>query len=178
MTARKSAPASTSGPQFSWVMPPIAQHGTIVVSLQSRSTSGSARIFRPAFGRAREKRAEGDVVGAGLGGGDRAVATGAAGHADDAVGPQQPPRLGIGHVLLADMDAVATEFGGEIGPVVHDKGDIVRLRDRLQHRGRPANRVVVDILEPQLQAGDIAAGQPASRSFANLSGSNAGGVIR
>ena len=159
MTARKSAPASTSGPQFSWVMPPIAQHGTIVVSLQSRSTSGSARNLRPGFGGAGEKGAERDIVGAGLGGGDRAIAAAAAGHPDDAVGPQEPARLGVGHVLLADMDAVAIELGGEIGTVVHDESDGVRLRYRLQHRGRAPDRGVVDIFEPQLQAGDIAARQ-------------------
>ena len=33
------------------------------------------------------------------------------------------------------------------------------LRDRLQDRGRAADRGVVDLLQPQLQAGDIAAGE-------------------
>ena len=89
----------------------------------------------------------------------RAVAAVAAGNADDAVGAQQPARLGIGHVVLADMHPVASEFGGEVGAVVHDEGDAARLRDRLQDPGRAPHRVVVHILQAQLQAGDIAAGQ-------------------
>src|SRR5262249_34894488 len=64
------------------------------------------------LGHAWEEGAKGDVVGAGFGGGDRAVPAGAAGHADDAVGAQQAPGLGIGRVFLADMRAVAVEFGG------------------------------------------------------------------
>ena len=55
------------------------------------------------------------------------------------------------------MDAVAIELGGEVGPVVHDKGDAALLGDRLQHRGGGADRLVVDILQAQLHAGDIAA---------------------
>jgi hypothetical protein len=45
MTARKSAPASTSGPQLSCVMPPIAQQGITVVSLHHSRISGLARCF-------------------------------------------------------------------------------------------------------------------------------------
>jgi hypothetical protein len=57
------------------------------------------------------------------------------------------------------MDAVAAELGGEVGPVVEDEGDAAGLRDRAQDRGGTADRVVVDVLQPQLQAGDVAAGE-------------------
>ncbi len=111
------------------------------------------------LGAARKKRAERDIIGAGLGGGNGAVAARAAGHSDDAVGTEQAPRLGIGHVLFADMDAVAIELGGEVGAVVHDKGDAVLLRDRLQHGRGPPDYAVIDLLQAQLQARHIAAGQ-------------------
>src|SRR5690606_35084905 len=40
---RKSAPAVTSGPQLSGVMPPIATEGTVATSFHQASRSGSAR---------------------------------------------------------------------------------------------------------------------------------------
>ena len=120
------------------------------------------------LGRAREEAAEGDVVGAGLGGLDREMAAVIAGDADDAVGAEEPARLGIGRVLLADMDAVAAGGEREVGPVVHDEGDVARLRDRPQHVGGAADRVVVDILEAKLHAGDVAGierlGEPRRRT--------------
>src|SRR5438132_7845186 len=91
---------------------------------------GPGAIFGARLGRAREKRAEGDVIGADLGGDQGAMTAVAAGHPDDAVGAEQAARLGIGHVFLADMDAVAIEFGGKVGPVVHDEGDTALSRDR------------------------------------------------
>src|SRR5215472_14950314 len=45
ITARKSAPASTSGAQFAAVIPPIATHGSSIRSDHQRSVSGSARVF-------------------------------------------------------------------------------------------------------------------------------------
>src|SRR4051794_38726755 len=66
------------------------------------------------LGAAREKRAEGDVVGADLGSDDGAVPAIAAGHPDDAVRAQKPARLVIWRILLADMHAIAIELGGEI----------------------------------------------------------------
>src|SRR5439155_8578333 len=102
---------------------------------------------------------ERDVVGAGLGGNNRAMPAVAAGDPDDPVGPEEPARLVIRRVLLADMHAVAAELGGKVGAVVHDEGDAALLRDRLQDlRGAP-DRGIVDLLQPQLQAGDIAAGE-------------------
>jgi len=111
-------------------MPPMAQHGTTVVSLQSRISSGSAWCLAAlvVLGRG----AEGDVVRTGFGGGDGAVAAGTAGHPDYVVRAQEPPSLGVGHVLLADMHPVAIEFGGEVGAVVHDERDPAILGDRLQ----------------------------------------------
>ncbi len=56
------------------------------------------------------------------------------------------------------MHPVAIELGGEIGAVVHDERDIAILGYRLQNsRGAP-DRVVVDLFQTQLQAGDVAAG--------------------
>jgi hypothetical protein len=120
---------------------------------------GVGAVFRAGFGRAREERAKGDVVGAGFSGDQRAMAARAAGHANDPVGAEQPPRLGIGRVLFADMDAVAIEFGGEVWAVVHDERDAAVLRDRLQYPRRTPDDVVVNIFEPQLEGGDIAAGE-------------------
>ena len=83
----------------------------------------------------------------------------AAGHPDDALGAEEPARLGVRRILLADMHPVAVEFGGKVGPVVHDERDAALLRNRLQDpRGTP-DRGVVDLLQPELQAGDIAPGE-------------------
>src|SRR5690348_7362392 len=46
MTARKSAPASTSTRQFCGVIPPMAQQGTVMVSLHQRKISGSFPAMR------------------------------------------------------------------------------------------------------------------------------------
>ena len=43
-TARKSAPASTTGPQFSGVIPPIATHGVCMVSCQIDRVSRSQEV--------------------------------------------------------------------------------------------------------------------------------------
>ena len=43
-TARKSAPAATSGRQFWGVIPPMATQGISMVSCQMARTSASARI--------------------------------------------------------------------------------------------------------------------------------------
>ena len=109
--------------------------------------------------RAREEGAERDIIGAHLGGDHRAVPAVAAGHPDDAVGSEEAARLGIGHILFADMDAVAIEFSGEVRPVVHDESDAALLRDRLQNASRVADRAVLDALQAQLQARNIAAGE-------------------
>src|SRR5260221_4731056 len=125
---------------------PVAQHIRVGAMLRRLGAAG-------------EKRAESDVIRAGFGRGDRAMAAVAAGHANNPVGAEKTPRLRIGGVLLADMHAVAIELGGEVRAVVHDEGDAEILCDRLQDARRAPDRVVVDILEAQLQAGDIAAGK-------------------
>jgi hypothetical protein len=57
------------------------------------------------------------------------------------------------------MHAIAIQFGGEIGAVVHDEGDAALLRDRLQNARRLPDRRVVAFFQAQLQAGDIATGE-------------------
>jgi hypothetical protein len=57
------------------------------------------------------------------------------------------------------MDPITIELGGQIRPVVHDEGDPALLRDRLQDAGGAANGRIIDVLEAQLQARDIAAGE-------------------
>jgi hypothetical protein len=79
-----------------------------------------------------------------------------AGDADDAVGPEEPPRLGIGRVLLAHMDAVAAGRRGEVGPVIEEKRDATLLGDRTEDIAGAPNRVVVDVLQTQLHRGDVA----------------------
>ena len=79
--------------------------------------------------------------------------------ADLPVGPDNAPRLGIAHVLLADMDAVAIELERQIGPVVHDEGDAALLADRPQRVGNAGDRAVVNAFEAQLEGRDIAAVQ-------------------
>jgi hypothetical protein len=57
------------------------------------------------------------------------------------------------------MHPVAIELGRKIRPVVHDEGDTALLRDRQEDAGGTTDRRIVDILEAQLQARDIAAGE-------------------
>src|SRR4051794_14773565 len=116
-------------------------------------------VFRRELCDARKERAEGDIVGPGFRRDESAMAAVAAGHADNAVRSQQTTRLLIGGVLLADMHPVAIELGGKVGTIVHNERDITRLGNRLQNAGGAADRVVLQILEPQLQTGDIAASQ-------------------
>jgi hypothetical protein len=54
------------------------------------------------------------------------------------------------------MDAVAAQLDGEVGPVVHDEGDVAFLRDGPQHVGGAPDGVVVHVLQAKLKAGDIA----------------------
>ena len=108
------------------------------------------------LGLGREKRAKGDVIGAGLGRLDGKVTAVVTGDADDGRWPEQPPRLGIAGILLAEMDAVAAGGFGEIGAVVHQKGDVVLLRHRHQRIRGAADRIVGGFLQAKLQAGDIA----------------------
>lgn len=108
------------------------------------------------FGAAREKCPERYIICPGLGCNQGSVPTIAAGHPDDAVGPEEASSLGIGHVVFADMHPVAIELRREIRPVVHDEGDAALLRDRLKHASRTPDFIVRDVLQPKLEASDIA----------------------
>src|SRR6185312_7362105 len=110
------------------------------------------------FGLGREEGAKGDIVGAGLARLHGQVPAVMTGDADDAAG-QQPPRLGVGGILLADMDAVAAQFGGKVGPVVQDEGSAGRLYHGAQRIHRAADFLIADVLQAQLERGDIAAFQ-------------------
>jgi hypothetical protein len=78
-----------------------------------------------------------------------------AGHADDGVGADDAPRLGVGRVGLADMDAVGAARRGDVGPIVDDEGDVARLAGRTEQVAGVAQRLVVEILEAELNAGDV-----------------------
>jgi hypothetical protein len=54
------------------------------------------------------------------------------------------------------MHPVAIELRREIRPVVHDEGDAALLRDRLKHAGRTPDFIIRDVLQPKLDASDIA----------------------
>ena len=55
------------------------------------------------------------------------------------------------------MHAVAVELHREVGPVVHDEGDVALLADRPQRVGGARDRGVVDVLQAQLEGRDVAA---------------------
>ena len=84
-------------------------------------------------------------------------ARGLAGHPDLTLGADDAARLGVGHVVLADMHAVAVELHREVGPVVHEEGDAALLADRAQGVGGAGDGGVVDALQTQLEGRDIAA---------------------
>jgi hypothetical protein len=53
------------------------------------------------------------------------------------------------------MDAVGAARGGDVGAVVDDEGGVARLHDRAQRVAGALQRVVVDVLETELDAGDV-----------------------
>ena len=79
-----------------------------------------------------------------------------AGDANDLVEPQQAPGFLVGGVFLADMDPVGVQGEGEVRPVVHDKGDAAILRDRAEPAADFHDFFVRQVLQAQLQAGDVA----------------------
>ena len=79
-----------------------------------------------------------------------------AGDADNAAG-QGGARRRIARIFLADMDAVAAQFGGKIWPVVQDEGRAMGLHHRAQDVHRAADLVIADMLEAELERGHIAA---------------------
>src|SRR6185503_13719315 len=82
---------------------------------------GAGAVFGTGLCHARKERSERDVVGAGFRGDNGAVPAVATGDSDNAVGTQKAARIVVGHVLLADMHAVAIELGRKVRPVVHDE---------------------------------------------------------
>jgi hypothetical protein len=80
-----------------------------------------------------------------------------AGDPDDAVGADLAPRLGIGGVVLADMDAVGAGRGGDGGIVVDDEGDVAVLDDGAEAPGGAQEGGLVDVLQAKLDAGHDAA---------------------
>jgi len=113
------------------------------------------------FGACVKECTERNIVRTGLCRLEREVPGIMASHADNCVVPQQSPGVCIGGILLADMDAVAAKFSGEVGPVVQDKRDVVFLGDRQQFTDctvdfRIRHGCFVGPLEAQLQASDIA----------------------
>ena len=81
------------------------------------------------------------------------------GDADDRVRSQQPARLRIRHVRLADMRSITAIARRQVRPIVDDESDIMRVRDRHQHIDRTPDRRVVDLFQSKLQTGDITAAQ-------------------
>ncbi len=79
-----------------------------------------------------------------------------AGDADDPIGADQPARLLVRSILLADMDAIAARLGGEIGPVVEQEGGAAPLRDRLQDVAGAPDVVIGGLFQAKLHAGDVA----------------------
>ena len=80
-----------------------------------------------------------------------------AGDAHLPVGSDDPARLGIGHVVLADMHAVAVEFHRQVWPVVHDQRRVALLADRPQRVGDAGDLVVGNVLQPELESRNVAA---------------------
>jgi hypothetical protein len=80
-----------------------------------------------------------------------------AGDADLALEADDTTGLGVGHVVLADMHAVAIERHGEVGPVVHDEGHAALLAERPQGVGSARDGRIVHALQAQLEGRDIAA---------------------
>ena len=107
------------------------------------------------LGRGREKGAERDVIGPLFARFHGQMARIVAGDADDAVA-QRLAGIGIGGILLADMDAVAAGLEGEVGAVVQQNGDAAPLRRRAQHVHHATQIVVGQVLQADLDTGDVA----------------------
>ena len=120
---------------------------------------------RDPLGRRWEEGAEGDVIRPGVSGFESQFARRLAGNADDGVVANLSPGIRIGCVVLPDMNAVASQLCGKIGPVVHDESNIAILRHRAQNFCGPAKIVVGNPFKPELNAGDIPAIQRRRQCF-------------
>jgi len=72
------------------------------------------------------------------------------GDADNGFG-QQATGFCITGIFLPDMNAVTAQLGGQVGPVVQDKGGAVGLHDGAQGVHRAADLVIADMLQAQLE---------------------------
>ena len=74
-------------------------------------------------------------------------------YADDLVRAQQPPRLGSGHILLPDVDAVGVAELGQRDVVVEDEGDVVRFAQSADLPRLGQQGGIVQLFFPQLDHG-------------------------
>ena len=155
-TARKSAPARTSGAQFSGVMPPMAQHGSSIISdhhAQDFRIEQVRHLLRAWTERTRRTRR-------------------------NPRRPRRPASPGRGcpcrsrpSVRSGPISARAWRAGmsscptctpsqpvgtHQIGAVVQQERHVARLRHRPQHVDRPPPRIVIDVLQPQLHRRHVA----------------------
>ena len=66
----------------------------------------------------------------------------------------------------------------QVGAVVQQERDAARLGDRQQRLDRPADGVVVDVLQPDLQRRHVAGIERRGQQVGEAGRSRAGGVIR
>jgi hypothetical protein len=83
------------------------------------------------------------------------MARGVAGDAQD-LAIQQHPRPGMVAITLAQMRPIAAQPRGGLRVIIEDKGHIARLGDGHELLHCAGHHIGRRILQPQLQAGDIA----------------------
>ena len=76
------------------------------------------------------------------------------------------------------MDAIAAQFGGEIGPVIEDEGRAVALHDRAQRVAGAADFVIAGMLEAQLEAAISPPSSAARKGMTKFAGESFGGETR
>ena len=133
-------------------MPPIANHGTVSVAAAARRRLETARDR--ILLRRRRERGDPDVVRAG-----DVVELGRRrdGEPEQPIGTDERTRLVDRHVTPADVDAVGTARLDEVGTVVEDEERAVRARTPRGTARGGDERIVVELLVPQLDDVDAAA---------------------
>ena len=130
--------------------PPFTYEITIVKTggptQQNFDFAGGFRLFGSGW----VEGAKSDIIGPGLTCLHRQMARIVTGDADDLVFADSRAGLGIGHIVLSDMDTVSTELGRQIGPVVEEERDAAALSNRYQHFHSAGDVVVRHILEAKL----------------------------
>ena len=131
---------STAG-ALATVMPPIATHGHHHGFAPARSSSISAWVLGSLVGWGRKRRRRHSRRPPRRF--HRQLAAIVAGDAHyAATRPIRGARCRHKSLFLADMHPVAAQFGGELGPVVEDKGRACRLHHGTQQIGGAADRIV------------------------------------